>query len=69
MPAEDGTDDVLDGEEYPDGKLELFPQFDSHREKTFYSIGEEAPEDVLCPELSMEELKAAFRYFWVYLSL
>ena len=32
MPAEDGTDDIIDGEEYPDGKIELFPQFESHRE-------------------------------------
>ena len=30
----------------------------------FSSLGEDAPEpeDALCPELSMEELKAAFRY-------
>ena len=27
MPADDGTDDVLDGEDYPDGKMELFSQF------------------------------------------
>ena len=29
MPADDGTDDVVDGEEYPDGKIELLPQFAS----------------------------------------
>ena len=35
MPAEEGTEDVLDGEEYPDGKIELFSLFESHM-KNFY---------------------------------
>eukprot|EP00090_Calanus_glacialis_P045972 TRINITY_DN8804_c0_g1_i4.p1 TRINITY_DN8804_c0_g1~~TRINITY_DN8804_c0_g1_i4.p1 ORF type:complete len:101 (-),score=42.15 TRINITY_DN8804_c0_g1_i4:55-357(-) len=45
MPAEEATEEVLDGEEYPDGEEE--PE----------------PEDALCAELTMEELKAAFRIF------
>ena len=27
MPAEDVSEDVLDGEEYPDGKINPFPEF------------------------------------------
>ena len=35
MPAEEGTEDVLDGDKYPDGKIELFPLFKSHMKKNF----------------------------------
>eukprot|EP00092_Neocalanus_flemingeri_P096184 GFUD01122410.1.p2 GENE.GFUD01122410.1~~GFUD01122410.1.p2 ORF type:complete len:101 (-),score=42.13 GFUD01122410.1:36-338(-) len=45
MPAEEGIEDLQEGEEYPDGE------------------DEPEPEDALCAELTMEELKAAFRLF------
>ena len=75
MPSEDVPEDVLDGEEYPDGKINPFLNL-YHKQffilffllSIVYFLGDDVleTEDTLCPELTMEELKAAFRYSWFH---